>query len=40
MTNDETILNVRMTKSDPKAGSSAFEFRHSFGIRHSAFVIQ
>jgi hypothetical protein len=44
MTNDETTLNVRMTKSLLSAGSSAFGFHlprrscaktgHSFGIRH------
>src|SRR2546423_9244666 len=38
MTNDETSSNAQMTNTQ-LMDSSSFGFRHSFGIRHSGFVI-
>jgi hypothetical protein len=39
MSNDETSSNVQMTKIRSDACLLSFGFRHSFVIRHSAFVI-
>jgi outer membrane lipoprotein-sorting protein len=39
MSNDETSSNVQMTKIRSDACLLSFGFRHSFGIRHSVFVI-
>ena len=39
MSNDETSSNVQMTKIRSDTCLLSFGFRHSFGIRHSAFVI-
>src|SRR5262245_41679211 len=39
MSNDETSSNVQMKKIRSSAGLLSFGLRHSFGIRHSAFVI-
>src|SRR5262249_48071462 len=39
MTNDETSSNAQMTKMRSNASLLSFGFRHSFFIRHSAFVI-
>jgi Outer membrane lipoprotein-sorting protein len=39
MSNDETSSNVQMTKIRSDTTLLSFGFRHSFGIRHSAFVI-
>src|SRR6266480_2797224 len=38
MTNDETSSNAQM-RNTQLMDSSSFGFRHSFGIRHSGFVI-
>src|SRR4029453_1099254 len=39
MSNDETSSNVQMTKIRSDTTLLSFGFRHSFGIRHSSFVI-
>jgi outer membrane lipoprotein-sorting protein len=39
MSDDETSSNVQMTKIRSDTSLSLFGFRHSFVIRHSAFVI-
>jgi hypothetical protein len=39
MMNDERSSNAQMTKMRSEVYSSSFGFRHSFVIRHSAFVI-
>src|SRR5262245_27113206 len=39
MSNDETSSNVQMTKIRLATSRLSFGFRHSFGIRHSAFGI-
>jgi hypothetical protein len=39
MSNDETSPNAQMTKKRSDASLLSFGFCHSFGIRHSAFVI-
>src|SRR4030095_3365178 len=39
MSNDETSSNVQMTKIRSDTILLSFGFRHSFVIRHSAFVI-
>jgi hypothetical protein len=39
MSNNETSSNAQMTKIRLNAGLLSFGFRHSFGTRHSAFVI-
>src|SRR5215471_11643048 len=39
MSNDETRSNVQMTKIRSDACLLSFAFCHSFGIRHSVFVI-
>ena len=39
MTNDELSSNSRMISLQSESFFSSFGFRHSFELRHSAFVI-